>query len=238
MEKATKKTKMQELETIIETLRSENGCPWDREQTFQSLKPCIMEEACEVTSAIRIYDQTGNYENLREELGDLLLQVFLLSQIAKDDGLFSIEDVVDEISKKMIRRHPHVFGDAKVRDSKEVLKNWDEIKKEEKKTQTWVTSPLTEIPRELPSLTRATKVIKKMDKVYGEKISEEESLKNILEMTKELSVNKDNKTEYEGRLSEMLWDVCNLAKENKISIEQVFNDHIENHIERVEKHSN
>lgn len=118
----------QELIQIIETLRSDHGCPWDKEQTHESLKVCLEEESKEVLDAIENKDM----ENLCEELGDLLLQVVLHSQIAKEEGAFTIEDVVDGICQKMVRRHPHVFGDVKVNSPEESLKLWREIKKQEK----------------------------------------------------------------------------------------------------------
>ena len=161
-----KQYSFEEFTEIIKTLRSENGCPWDREQTHSSLRPCMMEEAAELLAAIRIYEKTNNYDNMREELGDILLQVVMHSQIAKEEGLFCIEDVITEISEKMIRRHPHVFGTTKADTAEEVLSNWDEIKKKEKENQTFIESPLREIPMELPALTRATKILKKQDKSF------------------------------------------------------------------------
>lgn len=122
---------VERLLDIVKRLRSEDGCPWDREQTHMSLKAAAIEEASEVVCAINIYDKTGNPDNLKEELGDLLLQVVMHSQIAEEEGLFSFEDVCQEISDKMVRRHPHVFGNMQVSESYEVLKNWDEIKKKE-----------------------------------------------------------------------------------------------------------
>ena len=152
---------------IIKALRAENGCPWDREQTHESLKPCMTEEAAELLAAIRIYDKTGDAENMREELGDILLQVVMHSVIAEEEKLFTMEDVIGEVSEKMIRRHPHVFGDVIAETSGEVLENWEEIKKKEKEGKSWIKSPLREIPLELPALARACKVIKKADKLYG-----------------------------------------------------------------------
>ena len=128
-----KKYTYQNFLEIIKTLRGENGCPWDRVQTHESLKPCMMEEAAELLASIRIYDQTGNPENMREELGDVLLQVVMHAQIASEEGLFTMADVVDEVSRKMVRRHPHVFGKGSADTPDEVLMNWEEIKKEEKK---------------------------------------------------------------------------------------------------------
>lgn len=99
---------------IVSTLRSENGCPWDREQTFESLKPCMINEMTEAIAAINLYKEEKDAENLCEELGDVLLQVVLLAQIAQEEGLFQIEDVIRGISRKMIRRHPHVFHDPQM----------------------------------------------------------------------------------------------------------------------------
>lgn len=96
---------------VVAALRAPDGCPWDKEQTFESLKPCMINEMTEALAAIDIYKETGSVDNLCEELGDVLLQVVLLVQIAKEEGLFSMEDVVRGISRKMIRRHPHVFGE-------------------------------------------------------------------------------------------------------------------------------
>ena len=130
-------TKFEEFEHIIENLRAPDGCPWDREQTHASLKkPCI-EEAAEVVCGINILEQTGDPGNLKEELGDLLLQVVMHARIAEEEGYFTMDDVIQGIIDKMVRRHPHVFGDAVADDSGAVLKKWDEIKKQEKKGKEW-----------------------------------------------------------------------------------------------------
>lgn len=113
---------------IIAELRSDHGCPWDKEQTFESLKKCLADEAQEVFEAVDNKDM----ENLCEELGDVLLQVVLYSQIAKEAGAFTIDDVIDGISEKMVRRHPHVFGDIEVKSPEEALALWKEIKLQEK----------------------------------------------------------------------------------------------------------
>ena len=118
----------EDLTNIIAELRSDHGCPWDKEQTFESLKKCLADEAQEVFEAVDNKDM----ENLCEELGDVLLQVVLYSQIAKEVGAFTIDDVIDGISKKMVRRHPHVFGDIEVNSPEEALALWKEIKLQEK----------------------------------------------------------------------------------------------------------
>lgn len=126
------------LVDIIAHLRAEDGCPWDREQTHSSLKPAVIEEAAEVVCGINILDKTGNSDNLREELGDLLLQVVMHAQIASEEGLFSMEDVCRDIADKMVRRHPHVFGEVTVSNTGEVLDNWNAIKKQEKSGKEWM----------------------------------------------------------------------------------------------------
>lgn len=130
----------QEFRDIIARLRAKDGCLWDREQTHASLEPCMIEEAAELVSAVRIYDKTGSYGNMCEELGDVLLQVMMHSIIAEEEGFFTIEDVITGVSKKMIRRHPHVFGTAEAEDSDAVLRNWAEIKKKEKEENQWIDS--------------------------------------------------------------------------------------------------
>jgi len=115
---------LNEFINIIRRLRAPGGCPWDRKQTHKSLKPYVLEETYEVLEAI----DSGDPEHLKEELGDLLLQVILHAQVASDQGAFTIEDVAKLVSEKMIRRHPHVFGNAKVKDADEVLTNWVAIK--------------------------------------------------------------------------------------------------------------
>ncbi len=141
---------------IVAALRGENGCPWDKEQTFESMKPCVIDEAAEVLAGIDIFNASGDARNLEEELGDLLMQIVLLAQMAQDEGLFTMEDVIRGISHKMVRRHPHVFGEAASEqcmpegtagdvfhpgkekasvDTAEVLSRWDLIKHAEK--QCW-----------------------------------------------------------------------------------------------------
>ena len=117
---------------IVDALRDENGCPWDRQQTHVSLKPCMINETAETIAAINYYEKTGDAENFCEELGDMLLQIVLQSRIASEEGLFTIQDVIQKASEKMIRRHPHVFGDKSIELPGAVAKEWEEIKRLEK----------------------------------------------------------------------------------------------------------
>ena len=233
---ADKKYTYEEFLDIIKMLRSENGCPWDKVQTHESLKPCMMEEAAELLASIRIYSQTGNPENMIEELGDVLLQVVIHAEIASEEGLFTMEDVVNEVSRKMVRRHPHVFGTGSADTPDEVLVNWEEIKREEKKDKDWVESPLKEIPRELPALTRATKVLKKIDKYYEKGSSFEqdvEALQEAVERLKNYELSAYDK-ELGDIMADMLVRLSDIARIGKISQEQVLTDRIDDLIEKYE----
>ena len=149
---------LEKLVDIIAVLRSENGCEWDREQTHKSLRPNMLEEAYEAVDAI----DDGDIPNLREELGDVLLQVVLHAQIAKDNNEFDIEDVAKELSEKLIHRHPHVFGNQKVKSTQDIIDNWDKLKKEEK---TYRKSVLDGISKSQSALMSAQKISKKVVKV-------------------------------------------------------------------------
>jgi len=118
-----------DLVNIIAELRSDHGCPWDKEQTYESLKKCVADETQEVFDAVDHQDM----ENLCEELGDVLMQIMMYSQIAREEGAFSIDDVIDGVCRKLVRRHPHVFGDAKVNSAEEGLALWNAVKAEEKR---------------------------------------------------------------------------------------------------------
>ncbi|MCR4991377.1 MAG: hypothetical protein K6A38_11025 [Lachnospiraceae bacterium] len=140
------------LKEIVEKLRSENGCPWDRAQTHESLKPECIEEAAEVICGINILEKTGDAENLKEELGDLLLQVMFHSVIAEEEGLFTFDDVVKTVSDKMIRRHPHVFSGVEYESDEERHAAWEAIKAQEKAGREWQSDYLKEAMTEAEEL--------------------------------------------------------------------------------------
>lgn len=198
----------EEFLEVIKTLRSENGCPWDREQTHSSLKQCMLEEAYEVIDGIQTYEETGDDTNLKEELGDVLLQVVMHAQIAKEENRFSFDDVVDEICEKMIRRHPHVFGDTKVSSSGQVLEQWEEIKKKEKKEEELKDS-LLRVAKAYPANIRAEKVQKKAQKAGVELyVSPEQMIAEIKEKINFLeqyaSVQKQGKIQDLDKINEEL----------------------------------
>ena len=145
-------TKFEEFEEVIARLRAPDGCPWDRAQTHMSLKKTCIEEAAEVICGINILDQTGDADNLKEELGDLLMQVVLHARIAEEEGLFTMDDVIQSIIDKMIRRHPHVFGDSDGPGTDGSKESWEEIKKQEKAGKEWTEEYLPEAFEEAKGL--------------------------------------------------------------------------------------
>lgn len=224
----------EELDRIVQILRSENGCPWDRAQTFNSLRTCMLEEAYEYLAAVRIYEQTGNAENMREELGDLLFQVVMNSRIAEERGMFDLSEVAEEVSKKMIRRHPHIFaGDAEGHHDGS-QSSWDEIKRREKEGKTWIESPLREIPMEHPALIRAPKVLKKLDKLYEPCSGEQETFGHLQEILSDMQANAQKQEDKVKRMGDILIDICNLGRIWGISLEEILQDRIEELIDGAE----
>lgn len=210
--------KYPELERLIEivaTLRSENGCQWDREQTHRSLRPNMLEEAYEAVDAI----DDGDIANLREELGDVLLQVVLHAQIAKDNNEFDIEDVAKELGDKLIHRHPHVFGNKKVNSTDEILQAWEELKKEEKTNRK---SILDGVSKSQSALMAAQKISKKVVKV-GFEWDSIESLKKCIESEYkefEEAVKLKDMDKMEDEMGDIFFATVNLARWHKIDAEQ------------------
>jgi len=206
---------MERLIGIIATLRSENGCQWDREQTHKSLRSNMLEEAYEAVDAI----DDENIENLKEELGDVLLQVVLHAQIAKDNKEFDIEDVAKELSDKLIHRHPHVFGNQKVNSTDEILANWDKLKKEEK---TYRKSVMDGISKSQSALMSAQKISKKAVKT-GFEWPSIESLKECIKSEYrefEEAVGMQNPDLMEDEMGDIFFATVNLARWYKIDAEQ------------------
>ena len=150
-------TKFEQFEEVIARLRAPDGCPWDRAQTHTSLKKTCIEEAAEVICGINILEQTGDAENLKEELGDLLMQVVIHARIAEEEGLFTMDDVIQSIIDKMIRRHPHVFGDSDSPGTDGSQTSWDEIKRQEKQGKEWTEKYLPSAFEEAKELIEAAK---------------------------------------------------------------------------------
>lgn len=207
--------KLEELIAVIAKLRAPDGCPWDREQTHESLRPNMIEEAYEAVDAI----DEKSPSHLKEELGDVLLQVLLHSQIASENKDFDIEDVANELKEKLIHRHPHVFGNTNVKDSNEVKVNWDKLKAEEKTERT---SAMDGISRSMAALMSAQKISKRAVKLGFEWPNEEslyECLYSEIEEFKQAKNEKD-KQHMEEEFGDILFAAVNLARWNKIDAEQ------------------
>ena len=222
----------QEFCEIIARLRAPEGCPWDREQTHATLKSCMIEEAYEVVDGIRSLDETGKADNLCEELGDVLMQVVLHSRIGEEEGLFCLEDVVDGISRKMIFRHPHVFGSTEADTSEKVLQNWEELKKQEKGNRS-PEEEIASIPKCLPALIRTAKVQKKLDRYYQAFRSEDDSFQRAAEGLEQLKTEQDPAREKE-LAGQLLWQVCNVLRLKKINGEEALTEALENMLKNYE----
>lgn len=210
------------IEALIETvkiLRGPNGCPWDKEQTMKSLKPCLLEEAYEV---LEVMEEGG--KKLKEELGDLLLQICMQSEIQNEAGLFNIYDVAESINEKLIRRHPHVFGNEEVENSEEVMVNWEEIKKTEDSHKDRE-SAIDGIPITLPAMQKAYKIQKKAAKTGfdwenadGAMLKLEEEIEEVREAVKEGDL-----SHIEEEIGDMIFAVINIARKLKVDPEEALN---------------
>jgi MazG family protein len=199
---------------IVARLRAPGGCPWDREQTHESLLPATIEEAYEVAEAAR----TRNDAHFREELGDLLLLVVMHAEIARQSGRFKIDNVIAEITEKLIRRHPHVFGESNARDAGAVLKQWEAIKREEKKSDQHY---LASLPNALPALMRAQKAQSKVARVNFDWTELDDVIAKVEEELGELknAIKSEEQKSIEDEIGDLLFAVVNLARKCKLDAE-------------------
>ena len=215
--------KFDELVAVMDRLRAPGGCPWDREQTYASLSQYLLEEAYETFDAIHEADTTGDVTNLKEELGDLLLQVVFHATIAKERGEFDIEQVAAGVSQKLILRHPHVFGDAKLERAADVLDNWDTLKANERKAsgkeEKVMDSMLDDVPIHFPGLLEALKISKKAAKVGFDWENTGEIFEKLAEEVSELRTAMESRDagEISEELGDLLFVVVNLAR--KLDVE-------------------
>lgn len=218
-----------DLVEIVKLLRSPGGCPWDIEQTHSSIRMDFIEEVYEAIEAI----DNGDPELLREELGDVLLQVVFHTQIEREKGIFDLNDVCDEVCKKMIIRHPHVFGEVEVSDTGEVLKNWDAIK-QNTKGQTTFTETLESVAVSLPALIRAQKVGKRAAKSGMDFADAQSALKNIYGELDELSTAADSgkSEEIAEELGDVLFSCVNAARKLGVNSEECLTAATEKFIRR------
>ena len=198
------------LVEIMARLRGENGCPWDREQTSESIKPYLVEETYEVLEAIDEQDPA----KLKEELGDLMLQIVFHARMAEEAGAFSISDVLATINDKLVRRHPHVFGDVKAETSQEVLFNWEQIKQTERRQTTGHASFLDGVPRELPALLRAHRLQEKASRVGFDWKEAQQVFRKVEEELGELRAAMQGQAadRVEAELGDLLFALVNLSR--------------------------
>ena len=233
LEKASEGYGFEDLITVVEVLRSEEGCPWDREQDHKSIRRDFIEETYEVIEAI----DTENPVLLREELGDVLLQVTFHAQIETEEGRFTIEDVANDICVKLIHRHPHVFGDVKADTSEKVLSNWEKIKSEEKERKT-VTDKLRAIPPMLPALMRAEKVGKKAS-CFDFQDAESVMAKVYEELDELKEAMAEGKAEnIEEEMGDLLLTVTSLCRKIGVESEVALSKATNKFIDRFEKIEN
>ena len=227
---AKKNYSFDDLVMVIEVLRGEGGCPWDMEQTHKSIRKDFIEETYEVIEAIDTEDPVL----LREELGDVLLQVAFHAQIEREDGRFDVYDVANDICAKLIHRHPHVFGELKLDNSADVLLNWDKIKSEEKHRET-LTHKLRAIPPMLPALMRAQKVGKKAsffdfetaDAVFDKLYEEIEEIREAMKSGDQEAVNEE--------IGDLLLTVTSLARKSGTDSELALTNATNKFIDRFER---
>ncbi len=207
---------MDRLMDIMDTLRGPGGCPWDREQDHKSIMKCLIEEAYELADAIEQEDAG----ELKEELGDVFLQVVFHAAIARDNKMFTLDEVVNELCDKLIYRHPHVFGDASVRDSDEVIKNWERLKRKEN-TKKQRESILSGIPNTLPALLNALKIQSVVSRVgfdWGNPEGVVDKIKEEIEEVEDAMASK-KEDRMEDEIGDLIFSVVNLARLLKIDPE-------------------
>jgi ATP diphosphatase len=210
----------EDLVALMDRLRDPGGCPWDREQTYETLRGYLLEECYEVVEALDRGDRSG----LREELGDLLFQVVFLSRLAKEGGHFDALDVVREIGAKMIRRHPHVFGADRLGDSDEVLRRWEEIKRSEKAALGSPPAPsvLDGVPRALPALLKSERLGKKASRVGFDWNRAEDVMEKVEEEWDEFrrAIDSGDRTRVAEELGDLLFSIANLARKLRLDAEK------------------
>ena len=211
-----------ELEELLSTFRSlrdpDTGCAWDREQTFKSIASCAIEEAYEVADAIDRED----FKSLKSELGDLFFQVVFHAEMANEKGIFNLNDVINELNDKLVRRHPHVFSNEKALSSEESLTIWEDIKAQERKTQK-LESLMDDVPKNLPSLLRAKKLQKRAARVGFDWKDANKVIDKIEEELEELKIehSKNNKDKLAVEVGDILFTIVNLTRHYDLDPEDI-----------------
>lgn len=221
---------IERLLSIMERLRGPDGCPWDREQTLRSLRPYVLEETYEVLEAI----DAGDPREHREELGDLLLQIVFQAQLRKEEGRFDFADVADAISEKLVSRHPHVFGDADVKDAEAVLRQWAALKREEKRARGGGESVLEGVPREMPALARADRLTEKASRIGFDWPDAGGARAKLAEELGELdeAIASGDRDAIEHELGDLLFAAANLSRKLGVPPEEALRSAVGRFVER------
>lgn len=222
--------KFEELVALMTRLRGPGGCPWDREQSMEDLRPFIIEEAYEVTHAI----DSGDREGLREEVGDMLLQSVFVSEIAREEGSFTIDDAITAIYDKLVRRHPHVFGDVHAEDAEAVLSNWEKLKATERSEKEQ--GLLSGVPPSLPALLKASRLTEKAARVGFDWEKTDDIFAKIEEELEELrdAVAAGDQNGIEHELGDLLFTVVNIARRLEVNAEGALQKSNQKFIRRFE----
>ena len=210
------KRSFDELVQLMQRLRGPDGCPWDRKQTLPSLKPFVIEESYEVVDAIDRDDRAA----LVEELGDFLLQAVFIAELTREEGSFDIYDAVTAIHDKLVRRHPHVFGDVEANDAEEVLVNWEKLKNEERKAEN--KSVLSGVPQSLPALLRAARLTEKAARVGFDWRRTEDVFDKVDEEIAELheAIASGDETKVHDEVGDLLFTIANIARKLNVNAEE------------------
>ena len=224
---------VKDLTAIVHILRGEGGCPWDREQTHESIRRNFLEETYEAVEAI----DEGSTEHLKEELGDVLMQVVFHACIEEEEGRFTLDDVADGVCKKLIYRHPHVFGDVQVSGSEQVLENWEVLKRKEKSQETH-TDALKAVAKSLPALWRAEKVQKKAKKAGFDWPDDDGPVDKLEEELQEVRAAGKGQGDVEEEIGDLLFSAVNVARHYHVDPEEALQKACEKFIGRFERVEN
>jgi len=229
----------EELKAVVAALRGEDGCPWDKSQTHESLKPYVIEEAYEVNQAVSDLTRTNDSANLIEELGDLLFQVMLQAQVAEDYGEFTIDDVIDGITRKMIHRHPHVFGGKSYESTDQQQADWERLKSEENghvSEDGSVREEFDKVPAAFPALIRGQKIAKKAGRRNLISMEEEEIFRDILTHLIALeaaALKEADEGDLHKELGRLLFAICRFTALHRLSGEHALTETINHFIDEM-----
>ncbi len=212
-------TKVQSLLDVIAKLRGPDGCPWDKQQTHHTLTQYAIEETFEMVDAI----ESGNDASIKDELGDVLFQVVLHAQLGKERNAFDFESIVENITEKLIRRHPHVFSDTVVNSTQDVIENWELIKKNESKNKISDPDNILNVPRGLPALQRAYKIGKRTEKIKFDWENANQVMEKVREEYQELeeAMQSQSRAELEHEIGDALFSLAQLARHLDMEPEQI-----------------